>query len=129
MKKKILIIDDQPGFTKIVKVVLEAGKSYEVAEVNNPAMATQIALEFCPDAVLLDLDMPVLDGGDVLKLFRKDPALRDIPVLFVTGSVLKQEVASGNGLIGGERFIAKPISTENLIERIEESIAVGSDSR
>jgi CheY-like chemotaxis protein len=129
MKKKILIVDDHSGFTKIVKVLLEATKSYEVLEVNNPAMATQVALEFCPDAVLLDVDMPNLDCGDVLALFRNDPLLKKIPVMFVTGSVLEREVALNNGRIGGEIFIAKPVSAKTFIESIEEAIKLGDPSQ
>jgi CheY-like chemotaxis protein len=122
MRKKILIIDDQPGFTKLVKIVLEGTKAYEVRELNNPAMALQAAHEYGPDVVLLDLNMPGLDGGDVSAKLRKDPALKNIPIMFLTGSVLQQEVALNKGRIGGEFYIAKPISMENLVRCIEDNI-------
>lgn len=127
MKRKILIVDDQPGFTKVVKVALEAGKIYEVREVNDPVAATRVAREFRPDAVLLDVDMPLLDGGDVRSLFKEDPELAKIPVLFVTASILQEEVESFNGRIAGEVFIAKPVTIDTLKQSIEESIeAAGS---
>jgi len=123
MKRKILIIDDEAGFTKIVKLTLEVKKSYDVRELNNPAMAVRVAREFSPDIILLDIVMPELDGGDVLAQLRADPVLRRIPVLLVTATVRKKEVDEHKGLIGGELFVAKPVSAEGLIESIEEHLA------
>ena len=123
MRRRILIVDDEPGFTKIVKLTLESRKSYEVRELNNPAMAVQVARQFSPDIILLDIIMPGLDGGDVLSQLRADPALRKIPVLFVTATVRKSEVDAHQGHIGGEFFIAKPVSPEGLIQSIEGLIA------
>ena len=123
MKRKILIVDDEPGFTKIVKMTMEASGAYEVRELNDPALAVEVARQFFPDIILLDITMPELDGGDVISLLRADPVLKKIPVLFVTATVRKSEVNANNGLIGGEFFVAKPVSAEVLIRIIEEHIA------
>ena len=122
MKRKILIVDDEPGFTKIVKKTLEASGSYDVQELNDPAMALAAARQFSPDIILLDVVMPEYDGGDIASQLQADPALRNITVLFVTATVRKSEVKSHNGLIGGEFFIAKPVSAEDLIRTIEEHL-------
>jgi two-component system phosphate regulon response regulator PhoB len=125
MKRKILIIDDESAFTKMVKITLEATKPYdcEVRVVNDPALATGVAREFVPDIILLDIVMPELDGGDVLSQLRADPALKKIPVIFLTATVRRSEVNAHNGLIGGEFFLAKPVSAEDLIRTIEERLA------
>ena len=120
MKRKILIVDDEPGFTKIVKMTLEASGAYEVMELNDPAEAVAVARQFSPDIILLDITMPELDGGDVISQLRADPALTKIPVLFVTATIRQSEVHAHNGLIGGEFFLAKPVSAEVLIRTIEE---------
>ena len=122
MKRKILIIDDEPGFTKVVKLTLEASGAYDVQQLNDPAKAVAVARQFSPDIILLDVVMPEYDGGDVASQLRADPALRNIPVLFVTATVRKSEVKANNGLIGGEFFIAKPVSIDDLIRTIEEHI-------
>ncbi len=122
MKRKILIIDDEPGFTKIVKLTLEASGAYDVQQLNDPAVAVAVARQFSPDIILLDVVMPEYDGGDIASQLRADPALRNIPVLFVTATVRKSEVKAHNGLIGGEFFIAKPVSIDDLIRTIEEHI-------
>ena len=123
-KRKILIIDDEPGFTRMVKLNLEAKKTYEVRELNNPAMVVQVACEFCPDIILLDVVMPGLDGGNVLSLLKADPVLKIIPVLFVTATVCKSEAEEHRRHIGGAFFIAKPVTAASLIQSIEEHVAV-----
>ena len=122
MKRKILIIDDEPEFTKIVRMTLEASGPYEVRELNDPAVAVAVARQFTPDIILLDIIMPELDGGDVVSQLRADPVLLKVPVLFVTATVRKSEVAAHNGLIGGEFFVAKPVSAEVLIRISEEHL-------
>ena len=117
------MIDDEPGFTKIIKLTLEATGSYEVRELNDPALAVQVAREFSPGIILLDIIMPELDGGDILAKLKADPVLKKIPVLFVTGTVYKGEVEMRKGSIGGAFFIAKPVTAEGLIQSIEDHVA------
>ena len=121
-KRKILIVDDEPGFTKIVKLTLEAENRYEVREENNPQVAVQTAREFRPDLVLLDIIMPQLDGGDVLSQIRADPMLQNTPVVFLTAAVRKTEVWEHGGNIGGNFYVAKPVSVDELISCIEEHV-------
>ena len=123
MKRKILIVDDEPKFTKIVKLILESENSYEVRELNDPAMTVEAAYEFSPDIILLDVVMPEIDGGDVFSKLKTDPTLRRIPVIFVTAVVRKKEVEEHRGLIGGAYYMAKPITAESLIHCIEQHIA------
>jgi CheY-like chemotaxis protein len=106
-KRKILVIDDSRGFTKVIKLTLEAGANYEVLEENDPLKCVETARKFRPDLILLDVIMPEIDGGDVLTQIRSDPFLR------------KKEVAEHGGNIGGNFFIAKPVSAEELIACIE----------
>ena len=104
-------------------MTLETTGPYEVLELNDPALAVAVARQFSPDIILLDIIMPELDGGDVLSQLRADPALQNVPVIFVTATVRQSEVKSHNGLIGGEFFVAKPVSAEVLIRTIEEQLA------
>jgi CheY-like chemotaxis protein len=114
-----MIIDDSRGFTKIIKLTLEAGANYEVLEENNPEKGVETARKFRPDLILLDVIMPNLDGGDVLTRIRSDPFLRSVPVVFLTATVRKKEVVAHDGNIGGNFFMAKPVSAEELIACIE----------
>jgi len=121
-KKRILIIDDEPGFTRVVRLNLEATGNYEVREVNEGQAALAAAREFKPHLILLDVVMPDVDGGDVARALQQDPQLQRIPVVFLTAVVHRQEAGPSGLHSGGAVFLAKPISSDNLIRCIEENL-------
>ena len=118
-KRKVLVIDDERGFTRMVKLNLEATGDYDVKIQNNPQDALSSAIEFRPDVILLDVIMPELEGPDVVYQFKNHDLLRDIPVIFITANITKEEVAAQEGYIGGHAFLAKPGTIEELIVCIE----------
>lgn len=122
-QRKILVIDDEPTFTRLLKINLEVTDRYVVAVENDPNRAFAAALDFRPDLLLLDVMMPGLDGGDVVERFRQHEALARIPVVFLTATVTKAEVDARAGRFGGLRFIAKPIDLAALEQCLEEHFA------
>ena len=120
MRKKILIIDDEKAFTELVKKNLERMGSYEVRTECEGKKALDVAREFHPDLILLDIVMPDTPGGDVARQLRDDPQTKDIPIVFLTALMTKDEISEGEE-IGGFPFIAKPIETEELIKIIEKN--------
>jgi len=118
-KKRILIIDDETAFMEMVKLNLEETGRFLLRCENNPNEAIQAALSFFPDLILLDVIMPDLEGPDVLARFRDEPLLRNIPIIFLTATIRKDEIRDGGGLIGGHVFIAKPCSVTELISAID----------
>ena len=121
-KQKILFIDDEVPLTLLVKLNLEKTGTYEVRTENRALNAMKAAREFKPDLVLLDVMMPDLDGGDVAAQFKSDPTLKDVPVIFLTATVLKEEVGDKGTMIGGYPFIPKPFRSEVLLEQIAKSL-------
>jgi CheY-like chemotaxis protein len=121
--KKILIVDDEAGFTRLMKLTLEKTGEYEVAEENDGANAYQTAKRERPDLILMDIVMPKVDGGDAAAQIRRDPALENIPIVFLTAIVSRKEAAPG-GLIGGFPFLSKPVSLDALRACIEEHLPV-----
>lgn len=121
-KKKVLVIDDERGFTKMVKLNLEASGDYEVRIQNNSLDALQTAIEFQPDVILLDVIMPDLEGPDVVYQIKNNDVLKDTPVIFITANITREEVDAQEGYIGGHAFLAKPGSIEELIACIEKQI-------
>jgi CheY-like chemotaxis protein len=121
-RKKILIIDDEPAFTNIVKLTLEGKENYEVCVENDPRQAIATARKFWPDLIILDVVMPELDGGEVHLQLMADPILKRIPVIFLTAIVRQKEVDEHKGMIGGSFYIAKPVSADGLVSAIEEHI-------
>ncbi len=121
-KKKILVIDDERGFTKMVKLNLEAAGDYEVKIQNNPIDALQTAIEFNPDLILLDVIMPDLEGPNVVYQFKNNEMLKNIQVIFITANITKEEVEAQEGYIGGHAFLAKPGTVDELIACIEKQL-------
>ena len=74
-----MVVDDEAGFTKLLKMNLEKTGKYEVRIENQSTKALEVAKEFQPDVVLLDIVMPDMDGGDVAAQFQDDPMLRRVP--------------------------------------------------
>ena len=121
-KKKILIVDDEERFTELVKLNLEGTGKFEVKIQNKGSLALDVARTFNPDLILLDILMPDIDGGEVAFQVREDERTKDIPIVFLTAVAQASEVEDRRGSIGGFPFIAKPVSTENLIHVIEEHL-------
>ncbi len=122
-KKKILIVDDEVSFTRLLKLNLEQSGLLEVKVENRPMSAVSTALEFQPDMILMDVIMPQLDGGQLAARFKADPYLNAVPIIFLTATVRKKEVDENNGVIGGFPFIAKPVTLEAVMECIERYLA------
>ena len=113
-KPKILIVDDETGFTKLTTLAMS---DFEMREENNPSRALETARSFRPDLILLDVVMPDLDGGDIAAQLRADPALKDVPIIFLTAIVTEKETQK-HGQFGGYPFILKPVTPEKLTESI-----------
>ncbi|MEP6936695.1 MAG: response regulator [Chthoniobacterales bacterium] len=124
-KSKILIIDDDPGLSKLVQITLEKTRLYEAKVENRSQNALRVAREFRPDLILLDVDMPGLDGGDVARLIRADSTLQQIPVVFFTSIISPDEAGQGMVSRGGENFLAKPVDANVLIRSIESLLGSG----
>ena len=125
-KKKILIIDDEVGFTRMVKLNLEKTGEFEIREVNQAPAAVSVAREFKPDLILLDVIMPAMDGGDIRARMQADPRLKDIPVIFVTAALSPRETAGAPQHSGGEQFLAKPVSFAVLLACIRQNLSASS---
>ena len=112
-KKRIFVVDDESGFTRLLKLTLERTGRYLVKEENDGTQAWLTAREFKPDIIFLDIVMPKIDGGDVAQQIRSDPLLAHVPIIFLTAIVSKNESTKE---IGGFPFIAKPVSID-AVER------------
>lgn len=121
-KKRILLVDDDISFTRMLKLNLERSGVYDIHIENAGSRAVTTAKEFKPNLILLDVIMPEVDGGDVAALLKDDPALKDIPIVFLTALVSGEENASGGLIRSGYRFIGKLASEKEMLQCIEENI-------
>jgi len=121
-KKRILIVDDEVSFGRMVKLNLEKTGEFEVRAENKASYALAAAREFKPDLIILDVIMPNMDGGDVQGQIRRDRQLKHTPIIFLTATVSKREAGEGGLNSGGALFLAKPVTVETLVARIKEHL-------
>ncbi len=121
-KKRILLIDDEPGFTTLLKLNLEKTGDYEVWIENTGGQGLSAAQSFRPDLILLDVIMPDVDGSSVAALIKTHKETRDIPILFLTAVLSKKESEAAGGTLVGYPCISKPVSPEEVIASIEDHL-------
>ena len=122
-KTRILVVDDEPNLSDLVRLFLEKTKRFEVRTENRPGNVLAVAREFRPDMVLLDVDMPGQDGGEVAREIEADPVLRGVPILFFTSLISSSEAGDHLTMRGGMRFLAKPLNPKVLINVIDQVMA------
>lgn len=118
MTKKILTIDDQGDVRRLIRMTLEF-QGHLVLEALNADAGIQIAHRDKPDLILLDLNMPGLDGMALCKLLSADPVLSAIPVIMLTGT--NDEATRQQALGSGARvYLTKPFNPMGLLELVEQ---------
>jgi len=114
-KTRILIVDDDPNLSRLSGMILENSGLYEVMIINQAVRALPAARQFQPAMMLLDVDMPEKSGGDIAREAAVDSRLRDIPILFLTGLVSRDEAGTRQMESGGMKFLAKPVEPALLL--------------
>lgn len=117
MKKgKILIVDDDPKLSRLISVFLGKVGGYVLCEENRPSAALYTARIFMPDLILMDVEMPGKNGGEVAAEIGNDPVLAKTPIIFVTSLVSKNEAGQYNG----KHFMSKPVDSQLLLKAVRE---------
>jgi two-component system, OmpR family, response regulator VicR len=119
MKKKILVVDDEADIANLVKLILEP-VGFEVEAVNDPKAAFDTAKRFKPDAVLLDLLMPGIDGWEIFAQLRNDPDFRKIPIAILTAKSQGVDKMVGLHVMKADSYITKPFGIQELIDKTNE---------
>ena len=117
-KKKILIVDDEEDFCYFVKLNLEETEHYEVLTAYDGPEGIDMAIRYHPDMILLDIIMPKMMGTEVAEVLRSNKATKDIPILFVTAILKREEVGGKGRKSGGNIFLFKPVTLPELVQEI-----------
>jgi len=120
MSKKILIIEDEEDVIEIVKTILKT-KNYQVFSAINGEEGLKMIKDIKPDLVICDLMMPKVSGLEVCKRLRRDPELKDIPILIMSaiGKDSKHPEEFWREGLKADDFISKPFDPLDLLGRIE----------
>jgi CheY-like chemotaxis protein len=116
-KIKVLSVDDEPEVLDSLSELLD-GAGFQVRSSGDAEAALQIAKEYQPDAIVLDIIMPQMDGYQFCKHLKENRETENIPVIFLTG-VDPQDDSGKAFAAGGQLFVKKPFHIEELVEVIK----------
>jgi DNA-binding response OmpR family regulator len=116
-KKKILAVDDEPNILLSIEFILEM-EGYEVHTARDGEEALEVAGRVHPDLILLDINMPRMDGYEVCRIIRESDDLADAKVVMLTAK--GQTLERKKGLeVGADEYVTKPFGAEELLEKIQ----------
>lgn len=124
---KILIVDDVVSNVLLLKILL-TNEKFQVCTANCGMMCIEQARSEKPDLILLDVMMPDISGFDTATLMKKDPELKDIPIIFLTALNSPADLVKGFQ-VGASDFLSKPFNKEELIVRVMHQIALVAAKR
>jgi len=117
---KILVVDDEPDYISTIRYRL-SHSDFDVVTATNGKEGLERAQEERPDLILLDTNMPVMDGQEMLKCLRKQPNIKDTPVIMVTATYEMRDIAIVSSY-GISDYIAKPFDFAALMEKIQNAL-------
>jgi two-component system cell cycle response regulator DivK len=120
MTKRILVVEDQLDNRQILHDLLEHA-GYEVIEVGDGEAALPAAIEHHPDLILMDIQLPKLDGYEATRRIKADPTLNHIPIIVVTSYALGGDEARALAA-GCDAYVVKPYSPRALLDKVREYV-------
>lgn len=116
----ILVVDDAPFNLRLLTAMLQ-DDGYEVRQAISGKFALQVVPVIQPDLILLDINMPEMDGYEVCQALKQMPESKDIPVIFISAldSTLDKEKAFA---VGGLDYITKPFQLQDILTRVESQL-------
>jgi len=118
MTKRILVVEDQPDNLQILHDLLTS-EGYQIIEAQDGEEGIRAAAAERPDLILMDIQLPRLDGYEATRRIKADPALRAIPIIVVTSYSLSGDEAKARAA-GCDDFVPKPYSRRQLMAKIRE---------
>ena len=116
MTRQILVVEDQEDNRRIIRDLLTS-TGYELIEATDGAAGVRLAGSARPDLILMDIQLPVLDGHEATRRIKQDPELRHIPIIVVTSYALSGDDAKALAA-GADAYVAKPFSPRQLLATI-----------
>jgi two-component system, cell cycle response regulator DivK len=118
MTKRILMVEDSEDNRQIIRDLMES-VGYDLIEAEDGAAGVAMAAEHRPDLILMDIQLPVMDGYEACRRIKADPELRHIPIIAVTSYALAGDETKTKAA-GCDGYVAKPFSPRQLLAKMNE---------
>lgn len=122
MAARILVVDDDESLRELLRMHL-AGAGYDVSTAPDAIVAGYQVLQAPPDLILSDVNMPYMDGFEFVAALRSDPALRHIPVIFLTSVEEGDDRGKELGAVG---YLTKPVRADRLLSLVAQHVPGGA---
>ena len=116
--KKILYVEDNPANLRLVQQILERRPDSELISAHTPELGLELAQGHVPDLILLDINLPGMDGYEVLKRLRELDETRDIPVIAISANAMPRDIEKGMNA-GFMEYITKPINVVDFLDAVK----------
>jgi CheY-like chemotaxis protein len=126
MAKRIIIVDDEKDIRAILRHAIEATRDWIVLEAENGAHGLELIRSEIPDAVLLDVMMPKMDGREVFRSLLQSEDTASIPIIFITASLQKRDIIALQAL-GPIAILPKPFDPIEIVNTISKLLKWDSD--
>ncbi len=124
MSKRILVVEDQEDNRQIIRDTLSA-TDYQIMEAENGEEALAAVAKQRPDLILMDIQMPILDGYEATRRIKADPALNSIPIIAITSYALSGDEQKARAA-GCDDYVPKPYSPRQLLAKIRQYLPDGA---
>ncbi|MFZ5969083.1 MAG: response regulator [Bacillota bacterium] len=115
--KKILIVDDEKNIILTLKMYLQKS-GYDIQVAANGIEAIDIAQEYLPDLIFLDIVLPKMNGYLVCEALRDEPTTKNIPIVFMSAKTQKEDIQKALA-VGGNDYVVKPFTPEQIKEILD----------
>jgi two-component system cell cycle response regulator DivK len=120
MSRLILVVEDQQDNRQIIRDLLST-LDYQLAEAENGAEALAAVAKQKPDLILMDIQMPIMDGYEATRRIKADPATKGIPIIAVTSYALTGDEQKARDA-GCDDYVAKPYSPRQLLAKVRQKL-------
>ena len=124
----ILVVDDEPEIVRMVAKIMEA-RGHKISTARDGVEAIDVALRERPDVIVLDLNLPKLNGFEVCKRLKTSDDTKNIPIVMLTASYISVEDAAEGLGAGADEYVVKPFLREVLVHNVERLIASRADQQ
>jgi CheY-like chemotaxis protein len=119
---KILVVDDEPDIVRVVVKIMEARGHTVATAADGPEALERVAAD-PPDLIILDLNLPRMDGFEVCRRIKSDEATARIPIVMMTAAYVSVEDADRGTHAGADEYVVKPFLREVLVHNVERLLA------
>ena len=123
MPKKILVVEDNPTNMRVIRMVL-GNKGYSLLEATDGEEALVVATEGHPDLIVMDIQLPKMDGLEVTRRLRQTPEFKQTPIIALTASAMegdREKIMAA----GCDEYISKPVNTRQFPQLVAEMLQQG----